>query len=209
MQVAVLFARQDSVYKTLDNVDVWDAQRDALNWPGGLPVVAHPPCRAWGSLSHMAKPRAGEKDLAPWAVDMVRRYGGVLEHPKASKLWVAKRLPLPNEVDEFGGWTLPIFQCNFGHVCEKPTFLYICGVTPSDIPLMPVLPGPQAKVITKSRQRKNPDCIGYRMEATKPEREHTPLALAKWLVSIAQKVRIAHSKNIDRITSDERIDDDL
>lgn len=43
--VAVLFARQDSHYKSIAGVDVWDIDRDARKWPGGMPVVAHPPCR--------------------------------------------------------------------------------------------------------------------------------------------------------------------
>ena len=48
MTVAILFARSDSYYKTLPECDVWDIERDARKWPGGAPVVAHPPCRAWG-----------------------------------------------------------------------------------------------------------------------------------------------------------------
>src|ERR1019366_1890829 len=32
--VAVLFARSDSIYKMLPGLDVWDAERDALNWNG-------------------------------------------------------------------------------------------------------------------------------------------------------------------------------
>jgi hypothetical protein len=47
-EVAVLFARADSIYKTLAGCDVWDEARDALKWPGGAPIIAHPPCRAWG-----------------------------------------------------------------------------------------------------------------------------------------------------------------
>lgn len=56
MRVSVLYTRSDSVYKTL-GVDCWDMERDARLFPGGNPIVAHPPCRAWGQLSHMAKPR--------------------------------------------------------------------------------------------------------------------------------------------------------
>ncbi|MGZ8181418.1 MAG: hypothetical protein ACXWT1_05635 [Methylobacter sp.] len=188
--VSVLFARIDSNYKSINGCDVWDIQRDATQWPGGTPVVAHPPCRAWGQLSHFAKPRKDEKELALWAVDRVRQYGGVLEHPRQSKLWPTKKLPLPNEVDEFGGWTLPIFQCNFGHTCEKPTFLYICGIKPDQLPVMPVVPGPQAKVIAKSRQRKVLGQTLYRMECTKPEREHTPMALALWLIDVARRCKV-------------------
>ncbi len=63
--VAVLYARADSNYRALDRCDVWDAERDARRWPGGVPVVAHPPCRAWGRLRAFAKPREDEKALAP------------------------------------------------------------------------------------------------------------------------------------------------
>ena len=34
-----------------EGFDCWDIERNALNWPGGNPIVAHPPCRAWGQLS--------------------------------------------------------------------------------------------------------------------------------------------------------------
>jgi hypothetical protein len=49
-QVAILFARKDSIYKTMPGCDVWDIDRDARNWPGGAPIVGHPPCRAWGPI---------------------------------------------------------------------------------------------------------------------------------------------------------------
>lgn len=45
--VAALFCRADSHYKALPAVDVWDEARDARCWPGGAPLVAHPPCRRW------------------------------------------------------------------------------------------------------------------------------------------------------------------
>lgn len=190
--VSVLFARADSNYKAIPCVDVWDAQRDALQWPGGTPVVAHPPCRAWGQLSHMAKPRANEKELAIYAVDQVRQWGGVLEHPKQSKLWPAKKLPLPNEVDEYGGWTLPIFQCNFGHTAEKPTYLYIVGISPKSMPPIPLSPGVEACIIGSHGRRADgsrlqPGDYGYRKSCFRPDREHTPPLLAKWLVEIARR----------------------
>ena len=79
MTVAVLFARADSVYKTLPGVDVWDEARDARQWPGSGPAVAHPPCRAWGRLRAFANPAPHEKDMARFAVAKVREFGGVLE----------------------------------------------------------------------------------------------------------------------------------
>lgn len=183
MTVAVLFARADSHYKALPGVDVWDAERDARRWPGGAPVVAHPPCRAWGQLRHMAKPRPDEKDLAIFAVEKVREFGGVLEHPKQSQLWPVAGLPVPGRVDEFGGWTLPIFQSDWGHRAEKATLLYIVGCEPVELPDMPLKLGRATHVIASSK-RKVP---GARPWVTDAEREHTPPELAAWLVELARR----------------------
>lgn len=175
MDVAVLFARRDSVYKTLP-CDVWDADRNALNWPGGCPVVAHPPCRSWGNWQWKAKPEPGERELAPWSVQQVRRWGGVLEHPRSSHLWPEYGLPKPGERDEWGGFTFPVLQFWFGHRAEKATNLYICGCSPSDLPPLPLVLGtPSHKV----------ELMGVR------EREQTPPAFAEWLLSIARLCRFS------------------
>jgi hypothetical protein len=185
--VAVLFARQDSIYKTIAGLDVYDIERDARTWPGGCPIVAHPPCRAWGQLRHMAKPRHDEKELAVFAVNKIREFGGVLEHPKKSTLWPAMQLPRPGERDKFGGWTLPIFQCWFGHRAEKATLLYIVGCEPRDIPAIPLMLGDATHVVGTSGRRHDGTRAKSRPEITKAEREHTPPALAHWLVELARK----------------------
>lgn len=117
MDVAVLFARHDSIYKSLPGCDVWDIERDARTWPGGTPIVAHPPCRSWGTFRHVAKPVDGERELALWAVDQIRRYGGVLEHPARSALWREKPLPEPGQRDDWGGG--PLLYPNGGGVIEQ------------------------------------------------------------------------------------------
>ena len=187
MTVAVLFARADSVYKTLPECDVWDIDRDARKWAGGSPVVAHPPCRSWGGLSHMAKPRPDEKDLARYSVAMVRRWGGVLEHPKKSKLWPDQGLPAPGERDAYGGWTMPIFQQWWGHRAEKATLLYVVGCEPKNIPDMPMVLGPATHTVASSKAWQSRDHPQFRPEVTKPEREKTPPALAQWLVDLASR----------------------
>ena len=170
--VAVLFARSDSVYKRFELADVWDIDRDARGYLGNAPVVAHPPCRAWGRLRHLAKPRQDERDLAIFAVDAVRQWGGVLEHPAGSILWQAARLPAPGRRDQFGGFTLPILQSWFGHPAPKSTWLYICGVEPSEIPIFPFQLGiPPGRV----------ELMG------KAAREKTPFELAAWLLNLASK----------------------
>jgi len=170
--VAVLFARADSHYKTMHGTDVFDIERDARTFSGGKPVVAHPPCRGWGRLSHLAKVRPGELDLGLFAVDQVRRFGGVLEHPHASKLWAAAGLPAPGTRDHFGGWTLPLYQGHFGHRAPKATWLYIVGCEPSQLPDLPFdLVLPEGRVDRMSG----------------PEREATPPIFAAFLVEIARR----------------------
>lgn len=84
--IAVLFAREDSRYKDFEGYDIYDINRDARNYCKNYPVIAHPPCRAWGMLSHMANPRPDEKQLAYFALAQVRLNGGILEHPAGSRL---------------------------------------------------------------------------------------------------------------------------
>lgn len=182
--IAVLFARADSVYKTLPGCDVWDIERDARQWPGGGPVVAHPPCRAWGRLRAFANPRKGERLLATWSVRQVRNFGGVLEHPASSQLWPKAGLPAPGKHDKYGGWTLPIVQNWWGHRAEKKTLLYICGCDPSELPDMPYVMGDATHVI-QSRKRTD-----YRPHVSKAEREHTPPELAAWLVELARRCKV-------------------
>lgn len=183
--IAVLFARPDSIYHQLDGADVWDINRDARRWPGGAPVVAHPPCRAWGRLRTFAKPRDDEKDLARFAVAMVRKYGGVLEHPAGSTLWADQNMPPPGTADESGGWTLGISQVEFGHRAEKKTLLYIVGVEPKGIPPLPLTLDYAPRVIS-TRSNRDP-----RQEVTKREREATPLTLARWLLELARATTIS------------------
>ena len=202
MTVAVLFARSDSHYKLLPGCDVWDIDRDARNWPGGSPVIAHPPCRAWGRLRHFAKPRDDEKALALWAVDQVRANGGLLEHPKASTLWPTAGLPMPGQVpDAWGGWTLGISQHWWGHRAEKMTLLYIVGCAPGDVPDVPMTLIYATHVIAQDRRRADGtrDAHGRRPEVTKPEREHTPPELAAWLVELARRCSVGSNVADNRL----------
>lgn len=182
--ITVLFARKDSIYKSFPDLDVYDIFRDARTWRGGNSVIAHPPCRAWGQLRHFAKPRADEKQLAQFSVDLIRKYGGVLEHPARSTLWQAAGLPPPGKFDAFGGFTFPIFQSHFGHRAEKKTFLYIVGMNPRHLPAIPFSLAP-ASHVCETRKRDG------RPSIRKSEREQTPVDLALWLVSVAKLCEVS------------------
>jgi len=180
-RVAVLYARKDSIYNLFPFCDVYDIDRDARTFSGGLPVITHPPCRAWGQLRSFAKPRHDEKELAFHAIQQVRKYGGILEHPLRSSFWDAAKVPLPGRIDEFGGFRFPILQKWFGHRAEKPTYLYVCGVQPKDVPPTPISLKEASHVIAQNSR----SSAVQRPEVSKAEREHTPLPLCTWLVRLA------------------------
>jgi len=185
LSVAILFARSDSVYKSIEGCDVWDIERDARNFAGGMPVITHPPCRAWGRLAHLAKPRDGEKNLALFAVEMVRRWGGVLEHPATSRVWQACELPIGAARDAFGGFTMAVDQRWWGHRATKATWLYFCGVSPRALPPMPLRIDEGTHYIMQDRRGGTSRNLG-KLRLPTSEREATPPALAMWLVQVAR-----------------------
>jgi hypothetical protein len=73
----VLFTRKDSIYKDL-GCNCYDIDRDARSFKGKEPVIAHPPCRAWGKLKGMAKPLPGERELTFLALKKVNENGGMV-----------------------------------------------------------------------------------------------------------------------------------
>lgn len=184
MTVAALFVRPDSVYKTLPEVDAWDAERDAGKWPGGSSLVAHPPCRGWGRLRAFSYATDEEKQLAKIAVAWVRLWGGVLEHPAESRLWLDQGLPRPGKFDG-SGYTMELDQFHFGHRAEKRTWLYIVGCDPDSLPPVPVREGKPTHCVRPTRAYPRLPSI------TKPEREHTPLAFAEWLVEVARRCSVS------------------
>ncbi len=86
---------------------------------------------------------------------------------------------------------MPIFQHWFGHRAEKPTYLYIVGCAPADLPPIPLVLGEATHICGTSGRRRDGGRLhkgdtGWRPEITKAEREHTPVALAEWLLQVAR-----------------------
>lgn len=50
--IAALFVEVDGCYAGLPDVDPWPIERDARQYAGPHPVVAHPPCQRWGRFWH-------------------------------------------------------------------------------------------------------------------------------------------------------------
>jgi hypothetical protein len=138
--VAALYVETGGAYFGLPQIDPWDEVRDARQYSGPAPVVAHPPCQRWGRYWHGAprKPhqyKLGDDDgCFEAALAAVRRWGGVLEHPAHSKAWAAFDLTVPPagggwvSADFQGGWTCHVEQGHYGHLARKATWLYAHGV---------------------------------------------------------------------------------
>jgi hypothetical protein len=134
--VAALFVATGGTYFGLEGVDPWDEKRDARLYPGPHPVVAHPPCQRWGRYwfggpSVAVRKVAGDDGgCFASALASVRAWGGVLEHPEASKAWRAFGLIAPmrgggwSVADDRGGWTCCVEQGAYGHRARKATWLY-------------------------------------------------------------------------------------
>jgi len=73
------------------------------------------------------------------ALTAVRMYGGLLEHPWASKAWAWFGLTRPPssggwvKADAFGGMTCCVEQGHYGHPARKQSLLYACGIPTPDL----------------------------------------------------------------------------
>ncbi len=137
--VAALYVEKDGVYAGLPGVELWDEERDARLYEGPWPVVAHPPCQRWcrfaKGIEKVHGYRVGDDGgCFEAALDAVRTYGGVLEHPADSLAWAYFGLPRPASTV---GWTSSMLyngascyveQGRYGHPMRKATWLYANGI---------------------------------------------------------------------------------
>lgn len=148
--ISALFVETGGSYFNQSGIDPWDEARDARRYTGPHPVIAHPPCQRWGKLwagSPSWIARTGERKIKgddhgcfASALDSVRRYGGVLEHPWGSHAWQYFGLNVPPRAGGWiaaelpgshKGWTCCVEQGQYGHYARKPTLLYAVG---TDLP---------------------------------------------------------------------------
>jgi hypothetical protein len=134
--IAALFVETNGIYFGLPGVDPWDEPRDARRYRGPHPVVAHPPCDRWHQLSAVNHKRWGykinddERCFAS-ALFIVRKYGGVLEHPAESRAFKFHGIPEPTAggwqktIDD--DWVMEICQSAYGHRARKRTWLLYHG----------------------------------------------------------------------------------
>jgi hypothetical protein len=112
--VAVLWVAPDSNYWRLWPLcELWGVGRDARKYDGPWPIVAHPPCGCWGKFKWNC---THSKEHGIIAMELVHKYGGIVEQPVGSSLF-----------REHGDGRDPerVNQADWGHPALKPTLLYV------------------------------------------------------------------------------------
>lgn len=134
--IAALYVHSGGVYFGLPGVTPWDKTKDARRYCGPWPVVAHPPCERWGRYwsggpsATVRRKRGDDAGCFAAALQAVRMWGGVLEHPADSSAWEVFGLMYPPRsggwvvADWDGGWTCCVEQGHYGHRARKATWLY-------------------------------------------------------------------------------------
>lgn len=186
--IAALYVEKGGAYWNLPGVDPWDEERDARQYKGPWPVVAHPPCDRWHQLSAVNHKRWGyvineDGGCFASALRSVRTWGGVLEHPAETRAFKFHLIPEPargswqRTID--GDWTTEVDQAAYGHACRKRTWLLYCGAT-----LPPALDW---------RKARGTHQIGYfdqkLPQLPHDERSRTPPAFRDLLISLASMAR--------------------
>lgn len=189
--VAALYIDPKGPYPKIPGVDCWDESRDARKYNGDLPVIVHPPCHLWTNFAELNYRRYGKESLRPGndggkfshALKVVRRNGGVLEHPAFTKAWARHMLVRPREgwlQADINEWVCEVWQSAYGHKARKRTWLlYVGNQPPPDL----------------NWERKPGTCqIGYGWNRIKPvlskaEASRTPETFAELLVSLARGSR--------------------
>ena len=201
--VAALYVQTRGVYYGVDGVDAWGLpDRDAREYDGPHPVIAHPPCERWGRYARGGpNPLARRRELGDdngcfaAALASVRRWGGVLEHPADSHAWLAHGLIAPSRAGgwvtagDWQGWTCYVEQGHYGHRARKGTWLYAVGcVLPS------LVWGPSAARVRlddgyhSAEERRAAIRRGVVERVAHRERAATPAAFRDLLLSIARTV---------------------
>lgn len=186
--IAALYVQPGGVYFGLPHVEPWGLpERDARDYAGPWPVVAHPPCARWCRLAGLVEARWGHKrgddgGCFAAALAAVRRWGGVLEHPAYTDAWAAHDLTAPprsggwTAADYEGGWACHVEQGRYGHVAKKATWLYSVGCK------LPSLRWGPADIGKKSWQWYGDE----RAHVTKVEASSTPLEFRDILIAMAE-----------------------
>lgn len=200
--IAALFVVKDGPYFGLPGVDPWDISRDARKYAGPYPVVAHPPCERWGRYwsggpSAKVRRELGDDDgCFAAALQAVRKWGGVLEHPEASHAFKKFGLPIPKFLggwtakDAWGGASCCVAQGHYGHRAQKMTWLYAVNTPLPELTWGRKPGGVRLDLgFHSAEERRRATRTGVCQRLSKRQRTLTPELFRNLLISIARGER--------------------
>lgn len=202
--ISALFVETDGCYFDHPDIDPWDKERDARRYKGKNRVIAHPPCERWGRYwgggpklvgTPNQKKLGDDNGCFESALESVRKWGGVLEHPEGSHAWRHFGLNLPPRqggwvnADFEGGFTCCIEQGSYGHRSRKATWLYAFGVE------LPYLKWGKAEGnfdlldegYNSAEERARKIKTGICQRLSKKQRTATPIEFRDLLINIVNK----------------------
>lgn len=203
--IAALYVQTGGCYFGLEGVDPWDEDRDARRYAGPHPVVAHPPCQRWGKLwagqplfikrTGIRKAKGDDGGCFAAALNALRTWGGILEHPEHSHAWAHFGLNEPPRrggwiaADFHGGWTCCVEQGRYGHYARKPTWLLAYRCTLPELDWGKGAPRLDPRVIERmglARAKRLGEVGGRGGGKDSAPRIHTPEPFRDLLLSIAR-----------------------
>ncbi len=197
MNVSALFVDPKGPYPKLLGLEAcWSRERDARNYDGRDPVVAHPPCQLWTNLARVNYTRYGGQHNKPgydggcfaFALATLRRCGGVLEHPAGSHAFkfyglLEPRWPRWGVIDSAPAgnvWSAEVWQSAYGHKARKRTWLLYVG--------------DRSPLEARWERPVGTHQIGWfdRIKPTLGKREasETPIEFAEYLIALARHSRL-------------------
>lgn len=204
-EIAALFVgdKPGDPYMDLPGVDAWGITRDARTYAGPHPVVAHPPCERWGRYA-----KGGPNVKVPFeigddagcfesALESVRRFGGILEHPEGSHAWARFGLERPTRTSGWiraddHGFTCSVAQGHYGHPAQKMTWLYAVRVDLPDLvwgPAPGLLRMDDGFRSTEQRRELRAAGVPPKKHLKARERWATPVPFRDLLIAVARTVR--------------------
>jgi len=206
IKIAALFIQRGGVYYGLPNVEPWGNEpgRDAKNYKGPHPVIAHPPCARWGRYWNGGPAAKTKRKLGDdggcfeAAFRAVCTWGGVLEHPEGSHAWRIFHIRKPPrqggwiEAGLFipNAWTCCVEQGHYGHPARKARWLFAVGHKKP-----PELIWGRSHVSARfensyrsPEKRRRATKTGVVQRLSKRQREATPIPFRDVLIRIVQEI---------------------